>query len=207
MKRILDTVVAVVAIAVLLPLGAVIACLVVLRMGPPAIFIQERVGWHGRIFRLYKFRTMTDDCSPDGTPLPDGQRLRRLGSFLRRTSLDELPQFFNVLRGDMSLVGPRPLLPEYLPLYTERQAHRHDVRPGITGLAQVTGRNALSWEDRLELDARYVDEHSLHGDLRILAKTVVVVFRRNNVSHADSSTMPKFEGTRTKDRGTTCDSR
>ncbi|MHB1341238.1 MAG: sugar transferase [Coriobacteriia bacterium] len=203
----LDLAVALIALVVLLPLGALLVCLVTVSMGPPAIFVQERAGLGGRIFRLYKFRTMTDDRDASGTPLPDGQRLTRIGAFLRRTSLDELPQFFNVLRGDMSLVGPRPLLPEYLPLYTERQGRRHDVRPGITGLAQVTGRNALSWEDRLELDARYVDEHSLLGDLKILVGTVAVVFRRDNVSHAGSSTMPKFEGTRTKDCGTTCDSR
>jgi lipopolysaccharide/colanic/teichoic acid biosynthesis glycosyltransferase len=160
------------------------------------LFAQRRPGLHGRPFTLYKFRTMRTADSR-GEPLPDELRLTNFGRFLRRTSLDELPELFNVLTGDMSLVGPRPLLMEYLPLYTARQARRHEVRPGITGWAQVNGRNAISWDQKFEYDTWYVDNHSFLLDLRILAMTVVQVFRRQGISHGEHATMPKFTGSST----------
>ena len=165
---------------------AVIAGLVRRSMGRPVFFRQVRPGRGGRPFTLVKFRTMR---AGDG---PDSERVTRLGRFLRRTSLDELPELWNVLRGDMSLVGPRPLLVEYLDRYTPREARRHDVRPGLTGLAQVAGRNAVSWDDRVELDVRYVETHSLGLDLRILGRTVLVVLRREGISAEGHATMPEL---------------
>ncbi len=164
------------------------------RMGPPALFSQLRAGLGGRPFRLYKFRSMTDARDGDGSPLPDADRLTPLGVFLRRTSLDELPQLWNVLCGAMSLVGPRPLLLEYVPLYDERQRKRLSVRPGITGWAQINGRNALTWEEKFELDVWYVEHRSLWLDLEILAATAWKVLRREGISAPGAATMPPFRG-------------
>jgi lipopolysaccharide/colanic/teichoic acid biosynthesis glycosyltransferase len=195
-KRAFDVVATSLALIVLAPLMLALAGLVLLKLGRPVLFAQRRPGLHGRPFTLYKFRTMRNADSR-GEPLPDELRLTNFGRFLRRTSLDELPELFNVLTGDMSLVGPRPLLMEYLPLYTARQARRHEVRPGITGWAQVNGRNAISWDQKFEYDTWYVDNHSFLMDLRILAMTVVQVFRRQGISHGDHATMPKFTGSST----------
>jgi lipopolysaccharide/colanic/teichoic acid biosynthesis glycosyltransferase len=195
-KRAFDVVATSLALVVLAPLMLAVAGLVLLKLGRPVLFAQRRPGLHGRPFTLYKFRTMRTADSR-GEPLPDELRLTNFGRFLRRTSLDELPELFNVLTGDMSLVGPRPLLMEYLPLYTARQARRHEVRPGITGWAQVNGRNAISWDQKFEYDTWYVDNHSFLLDLRILAMTVVEVFRRQGISHGEHATMPKFTGSST----------
>jgi lipopolysaccharide/colanic/teichoic acid biosynthesis glycosyltransferase len=162
--------------------------------GHPVFFRQMRPGLHGAPFELVKFRTMRNAADANGHPLPDGERLSPLGRFLRRTSLDELPEFWNVLKGDMSLVGPRPLLMEYLPLYTPAQARRHEVRPGITGWAQVQGRNALSWEDKFRLDVWYVDHQSFTLDLRVMFRTVVKVLSREGVNADGHATMPAFGG-------------
>lgn len=164
------------------PLLAVLACLVWMRHGWPIIFCQDRAGFEGKPFRLYKFRTMTDECDSRGQLLPDGQRLTPLGRILRNTSMDELPELFNVLKGDMSLVGPRPLFLRYLPYYSEREAGRHDVKPGITGWAQIHGRNYLPWEKRLALDVWYVENRSLWLDIKILFQTVIKVLAREGVS-------------------------
>lgn len=173
---------------------AVIAAVIRVRMGGPVLFSQERPGLHGRSFRLYKFRTMLDATGPDGEPLPDAERLTVVGHLLRSTSLDELPEFYNVLRGDMSLVGPRPLLVEYLERYTPEQARRHEVRPGITGLAQVQGRNAISWDRKLALDVWYVDHWTLWLDVRILLRTLLQVSRRHGITQRGSATAEKFHG-------------
>jgi len=193
-KRAFDVVVAGVGLALLSPVLAVIALLVRVRMGRPVLFSQRRPGLHGELFTLRKFRTMTDERGPAGELLPDDQRLTRIGCFLRSSSLDELPELWNVLVGDMSLVGPRPLLPEYLELYSSEQARRHDVRPGITGLAQVEGRNAASWEERLALDVWYVDHHTLWLDLKILARTVLTVLTRQGISEPGHATKDRFRG-------------
>lgn len=200
MKRLIDILSSAFLLVVLAPLIIVTAIVVWSTLGRPVLFRQIRPGLHGRPFRLYKFRTMTDARAPDGEPLPDEQRLTRAGKFLRRASLDELPQLINVLKGDMSLVGPRPLLMEYLPLYSPRQAKRHDVRPGITGWAQVKGRNALTWEERLELDAWYVEHASLALDLKILLLTVRQAMSGHGVSAEGHATMPKFTGSGTGPR-------
>jgi lipopolysaccharide/colanic/teichoic acid biosynthesis glycosyltransferase len=194
-KRLLDGLAAVLALACLGPLLLVLALLVRRKLGSPALFWQERPGRHGRPFMMVKFRTMTDAQGPDGAMLPDSLRLTPFGRFLRSTSLDELPELWNVLKGDMSLVGPRPLLMEYLPLYNVEQARRHEVRPGITGWAQVNGRNAISWEDKFKLDVWYVDNRSLWLDTRILWLTVKKVLGREGVSAAGEATMSKFTGT------------
>lgn len=194
LKRAFDIVVAAALLVVLAPLMAMIALAVRIGLGQPVIFVQESPGKGGRVFRLYKFRTMRDARGPDGTPLPDAERLTGLGRFLRASSLDELPELWNVLRGDMSLVGPRPLLVEYLDRYSPRQARRHEVRPGITGLAQVSGRNALGWDERLELDVRYVDERTFWLDLRILLLTLGTVVRREGIASDGHATMPEFTG-------------
>lgn len=166
------------------------------KLGSPVLFRQVRPGLHGRPFMMVKFRTMTDERGADGELLPDAQRLTSFGRFLRATSLDELPELWNVLRGEMSLVGPRPLLMEYLPLYSPEQARRHEVCPGITGWAQVNGRNALSWEERFKLDVWYVDHRSLWLDLRILWLTVRKVIVREGISAQGEATMPKFTGSK-----------
>lgn len=195
-KRALDFTAAALALAALSPLLLLLAFVTLATLGPPVLFRQQRPGRHGRPFTILKFRTMRQARDERGQPLPDAQRLTRAGRLLRRWSLDELPELINVLRGDMSLVGPRPLLLEYLPLYTPEQARRHEARPGLTGLAQVEGRNALSWEERFALDVWYVDHRSLRLDLGILARTVGLVLSGRAVSHAGHATMPPFRGTR-----------
>lgn len=196
LKRLLDCLVSGVALVLLAPVLLWVAGLIFWRMGSPVLFSQERPGLKGRPFRVYKFRTMSDARDAQGQCLPDAQRLTALGSLLRRLSVDELPQLFNVLKGDMSLVGPRPLLMAYLPLYNATQARRHDVRPGITGWAQVKGRNAISWEEKFALDVWYVDHASLWLDVRILWMTVHKVLLRDGISAKGEATMPKFEGDR-----------
>ena len=193
-KRAFDLAVAALLLAALAPLMLVVALLIRWRMGSPVLFRQARPGLGGRPFVLYKFRTMREATDRHGQPLPDGERLTPLGAAIRRTSLDELPQLYNVLRGDMSLVGPRPLLTEYLPLYSERQARRHDVRPGITGWAQVNGRNATSWPERFELDVWYVEHRSFGLDLKILWLTLAKVLSGADVSQPGRATMEKFRG-------------
>lgn len=195
LKRTFDLLVALMLVLVLSPVMLAVALLVVLRMGRPALFRQQRPGWHGRPFELMKFRTMGEGVGPDGNPLPDEVRLTPFGATLRRFSLDELPQLFNVLKGEMSLVGPRPLLMEYLPLYTAEQMRRHEVRPGITGWCQVKGRNALSWEEKFALDVWYVDHRSFWLDLKILAMTVDRVFSGSGVSKEGFATTERFRGT------------
>jgi len=172
----------------------VIAVLTRLALGSPVLFPSERPGLHGKVFTMYKFRTMTDRVDEGGSTLPDEERLTRFGRFLRSTSLDELPELFNVLKGDMSLVGPRPLLPEYLDRYDTDQARRHEVRPGLTGFAQVRGRNAMAWKERLSLDVWYVDNRSMALDLKILAATLARVVSRAGVSAPGHATMPEFRG-------------
>ena len=194
MKRWIDVAVAVSVLAAGAPVLAATAMAVWADVGRPLLFRQRRVGLGGRVFELVKFRTMKDAVDRDGRPLPDGERLTAVGRFLRAASLDELPQLVNVLRGDMSLVGPRPLLVEYLARYSPTQARRHEVKPGITGLAQVEGRNGLSWPEKLALDVFYVDHHSVALDLKILARTVVTVLRRDGISAAGAATMPVFQG-------------
>jgi lipopolysaccharide/colanic/teichoic acid biosynthesis glycosyltransferase len=193
-KRALDVIGATVGLVVLSPLLLAIALAVRLVDGSPVLFRQARPGRFGVPFELCKFRTMTNGRGPDGALLPDADRLTRLGRFLRRTSLDELPELFNVMRGDLSLVGPRPLLMDYLPLYSPEQARRHDVRPGITGWAQVNGRNAQTWSERFALDLWYVDHASLRLDLEILRKTVAIVVRGKGVSEAGHATRDNFRG-------------
>lgn len=191
MKRIFDFTAAAIALLVLFFPMLLLALVVRFNMGSPILFRQSRPGLHGRSFDLYKFRSMRDPIV-GGTS--DGERLTSFGRWLRATSLDELPELWNVLRGDMSLVGPRPLLPEYLPLYSARQARRHEVRPGITGWAQVNGRNALSWEERFELDVWYVEHRTLWLDIKILALTVGAVLTRRGINAAGEATMTKFTG-------------
>jgi lipopolysaccharide/colanic/teichoic acid biosynthesis glycosyltransferase len=195
LKRLLDVCLAAAAFVLLLPVLLLIAAAVRLRLGSPIVFAQKRPGLGGRPFKLVKFRTMTDKRDSSGVLLTDAERLTRFGRFLRHTSLDELPELWNVVCGDMSLVGPRPLLMEYLPLYSQRQARRHEVRPGLTGWAQVNGRNAISWEEKFELDVWYVENRSLWLDLRILVMTVGAVFGSRGISAAGAATMPRFTGT------------
>jgi len=192
-KRGLDVAASGILLIVTLPVQAAVAAIVAVRMGRPVLFRQPRPGLHGKVFTLLKFRTMLSEDPARGL-ITDEQRLTRLGRTLRATSLDELPSLWNVVRGDMSVVGPRPLLVEYLPLYNAKQARRHEVRPGVTGLAQVSGRNALSWEDKFELDVRYVDELSPALDARILLDTVRAVFVREGISAEGQATMTRFEG-------------
>ncbi|MFM2416245.1 MAG: hypothetical protein RL385_968 [Pseudomonadota bacterium] len=194
-KRIADVVGSGIALVVLAPVMAGISLMVRTNLGTPVLFRQERPGLGGRPFRMAKFRTMREACDSQGNSLPDEARLTRFGQVLRATSLDELPELWNVLRGDMSLVGPRPLLMEYLPRYNARQARRHDVRPGITGWAQINGRNTLSWDEKFELDLWYVENQSLSLDLKILARTVWTVIRRKGISAEGEVTMPRFMGT------------
>ena len=193
-KRLFDIVVSAAALVLLLPLFVLLSLLIVVPMGLPILFVQERPGRSGRIFRLCKFRTMRSGTASEVDPETDSRRLTSLGSFMRRASLDELPELWNVLRGDMSLVGPRPLLVEDLPLYSKEQARRHEVRPGMTGWAQVHGRNAIPWERRFALDVWYVDHHSMWLDVRILAMTVLQLFRVRQVSAEGHATQGKFQG-------------
>lgn len=193
-KRLFDFTVSAVLLLLLAPVIVLLALQVGSKLGTPVIFRQTRPGRHGKPFRMVKFRTMTDARGPDGKLLPDAVRLTPFGRWLRSSSLDELPELWNVLKGEMSLVGPRPLLMEYLPLYTAEQARRHEVRPGITGWAQVNGRNALSWEEKFRLDVWYVDNRSLWLDIRILWLTLRKVLLREGISAAGEATMPKFTG-------------
>ena len=195
-KRAFDIVVAGMLLILTLPLLVVVATAVRIFLGAPVVFRQQRPGRHGEPFDMMKFRSMTNARDANGALLPDAQRLTPFGLWLRRTSIDELPELWCVLRGDMSLVGPRPLLMEYLPLYSAEQAKRHAMRPGITGWAQVNGRNALSWEEKFELDIWYVEHQSLALDLRILLMTLGALVRRDDVSAPGEATMPKFTGTR-----------
>lgn len=198
LKRIFDFTFALIVVTLVSPLILLTAIAVAGSMGSPVLFRQLRPGLHGRSFEVLKFRTMAEAVGLDGQPLPDEQRLTKLGAFLRRFSLDELPQLFNVLKGDMSLVGPRPLLMEYLPLYNAQQMRRHEVRPGITGWTQVNGRNALSWEDKFALDVWYVDHRSFWLDMKILAMTAGRVFSGSGVSKEGFATTEKFHGTADK---------
>lgn len=194
-KKTIDRAVAATALVVTAPVFLAAAATVRVTMGKPVLFSQVRPGYKGKPIRIYKMRSMTDERDAAGNLKPDAERLTRVGKFLRAWSIDELPQLFNVLKGDMSLVGPRPLLTQYLPLYTPEQMRRHDVLPGITGWAQVHGRNKLTWEEKFELDLYYVDNWSLGLDLRILIDTFRTVLR-GEVSHAGHATMPFFEGTK-----------
>jgi sugar transferase EpsL len=195
LKSFFDFMVTLPALLFLLPLLALIALLVRLKLGAPVLFRQQRPGLHGEPFTLYKFRTMTDARDAEGNLLPDAERLTPFGRFLRSTSLDELPELWNVLKGEMSLVGPRPLRMEYLPLYTSEQARRHDVKPGITGWAQVRGRNKLSWEEKFALDVWYVENQSFFLDVKILFLTAKQVLKREGISAEGHATMSRFEGT------------
>ena len=196
MKRLIDIMVALLALLVLLLPLILLACLVACKIGRPIYFSQSRPGLYGKPFCMIKFRTMNNELDSDGHLLPDAQRLSGFGRFLRASSLDELPELWNVLKGDMSLVGPRPLLMEYLPLYTEEQARRHDVRPGITGWAQINGRNAISWEEKFKLDVWYVDNQSFFLDVKILALTILKVIKRDGISAQGEVTMTKFTGSK-----------
>lgn len=194
MKRVFDLLCSAIGLVILAVPMALLAWQVRRKLGSPVLFTQVRPGLHGQPFRMVKFRTMTNALDLSGALLPDQQRLTPFGRFLRSSSLDELPELWNVLRGQMSLVGPRPLLMEYLPLYTPEQARRHEVRPGITGWAQVNGRNAIGWADKFALDVWYVEHRSLWLDVRILCLTVRKVFERDGINAAGEATMPKFEG-------------
>lgn len=194
MKHFTDFTAAFLALLVLSPLLLILMVLVRLKLGSPIFFTQVRPGLHGKPFKMIKFRTMTDARDADGNLLPDNIRLTAFGRFLRSTSLDELPELWNVLKGDMSLVGPRPLLMEYLPRYTPEQARRHEARPGITGWAQINGRNAISWEEKFKLDVWYVDNQTFWLDLKILVLTIKKVFVREGISAEGEATMPKFTG-------------
>lgn len=195
-KRVFDFFGALAALVILSPLLVVIAFAVAIFLGRPVLFVQERPGMNGKPFRMYKFRTMMDAYDDKGVLLSDELRLTRFGKLLRSTSLDELPELWNVLKGEMSLVGPRPLLMEYLPLYSKEQYRRHEVRPGVTGWAQVNGRNAISWEDRFRLDVWYVDNCSLKLDIKILFLTVKKVLVRDGISGAGEATMSRFTGSK-----------
>lgn len=194
MKRLFDLAVAGVGLTLLAPIILVTALLIRVKLGSPVVFKQERPGLHGKTFTVYKFRTMTDECDDNGELLPDQQRLTRFGKLLRKFSLDEFPQLLNVVKGDMSLIGPRPLLVEYLPLYSKEQNKRHNVRPGITGWAQVNGRNAITWEERFRLDVWYVENQSFCLDMKIMLMTLKKVIISEGVSHQDHVTMPDFTG-------------
>ncbi len=198
-KRTLDVIISLMAVILLSPLYLATAILVRRRLGSPVIFRQQRPGLHGKIFSLYKFRSMTDERDENGELLPDEVRLTSFGKKLRAASLDELPEFFNILKGDMSFVGPRPLLVQYLPLYNEEQRHRHDVLPGLTGLAQVNGRNAITWEKKFEYDVEYARNVSFLLDLKIIFLTVCKVLMREGISSATSATMEPFTGSAGKD--------
>lgn len=193
-KRPQDFCCALAAMIVLSPIIGVTALLVKLKLGSPVLFKQERPGLDGKIFTLYKFRTMTDKKDADGKLLPDEERLTTFGKMLRSISLDELPELINILNGDMSVVGPRPLLVRYLPLYNEHQARRHEVRPGFTGYAQVHGRNAISWEEKFNLDVEYVDQITFFGDWKIIIQTVKTVLKREGINSETAATMEEFKG-------------
>ncbi|MFW3505751.1 sugar transferase [Aerococcus viridans] len=193
-KRLLDSILTLIGLIVLSPILIIVAILVRVKLGGPVLFTQDRVGKNSEIFKLYKFRTMTSEVDSEGKLLPDEVRLTKFGKTLRSTSLDELPELWNIIKGDMSIVGPRPLLVSYIPLYSEFQARRHEVRPGLTGLAQVNGRNAISWPKRFEFDVEYVDTVSFWLDVKILFQTVGKVFKKEGISSDSSQTMEPFRG-------------
>ncbi|MFD4932111.1 sugar transferase [Peribacillus butanolivorans] len=194
-KRSMDCILSLIAIVILSPLLLVVALLVRVKLGSPVLFKQKRPGLNENIFMMYKFRTMTDERDENGELLPDNIRLTKFGRFLRSTSLDELPELFNIIKGDMSIVGPRPLLVQYLPLYNKHQKRRHEVRPGLSGLAQVNGRNAISWEDKFHLDVEYVNHVSFTGDWKIIFLTIKKVFVREGINSETAATMEPFKGT------------
>ncbi|NRD76343.1 sugar transferase [Bacillus sp. BRMEA1] len=199
MKRMIDVLISFILLFIFSPVILLIGIMVKYKLGSPVIFKQKRPGLYGKPFYLYKFRSMTDQRDKKGELLPDYQRLTPFGSFLRQHSLDELPQLVNVLKGDLSLVGPRPLLMDYLSLYTEEQAKRHLVRPGITGWAQVNGRNKITWEEKFELDVWYVNHHNLLLDIRIILLTIGKVFHSNDVNQTEYETVSRFTGTKAKE--------
>lgn len=200
MKRLIDIIVSLAGIILLSPLFLVLAVLIRVKLGSPIIFKQKRPGMKEKIFTLYKFRTMTDQKDKQGLLLPDAVRLTKFGKTLRATSLDELPELFNILGGSMSLVGPRPLLVEYLPLYNDGQKRRHEVRPGLTGLAQISGRNAISWEEKFDKDVEYVDHICFTGDLKIVFATIIKVLSREGIHSDTSVTMERFTGSTNEDK-------
>ncbi|HEM5984827.1 TPA: sugar transferase [Streptococcus suis] len=193
-KRLLDILLSLFAIILLFPIILIVSIFVYFKLGSPVLFKQKRPGKDEKIFKMYKFRTMTDEKDEKGELLPDSVRLTAFGKWLRSTSLDELPELFNILKGDMSIVGPRPLLSKYLPLYSEEQARRHEVRPGLTGYVQANGRNSLSWHEKFSMDVEYVDNISFKGDAKIIFQTVIAVFKRSGISSAESVTMEEFKG-------------
>lgn len=193
-KRVLDFTLSLIALIILSPIYLVLAILVRIKLGSPIIFKQERPGLNEKIFTLYKFRTMTDEKDENGNLLPDEVRLTKFGKFLRSTSLDELPELINIIKGDMSIVGPRPLLVEYLPLYNEKQKCRHNVRPGLTGYAQISGRNSISWEEKFNDDLMYIENITFMEDLKIILKTALKVIKREGISQEGNATMEKFTG-------------
>lgn len=193
-KRLLDIILSFIALIVLSPVFLIIYIIVRIKLGSPVLFKQDRPGLNEKIFTMYKFRTMTDKRDKSGKLLPDRVRLTKFGKFLRSTSIDELPELFNVLKGDMSLIGPRPLLVQYLSLYSDHQKRRHEVRPGISGLAQINGRNAISWEDKFNLDIEYVDNISFIGDMKIILLTIKKVFIREGINSESAATMEPFYG-------------
>lgn len=199
MKRLLDIIIASIALILLSPLYAFVAYKVRKNLGSPVLFRQVRPGLHGKPFEMIKFRTMKDAVDEQGNPLPDSERLTPFGQMLRSTSLDEMPELWNVIKGDMSIVGPRPLLMEYLPLYSPEQAKRHDVRPGMTGHAQVNGRNAIGWEEKFKLDTWYVENQSIWLDFKIMFKTVHKVLAKDDISAEGEATMTRFTGSQHKD--------
>ena len=197
-KRLLDIILSLLAIIIILPIFLIIGIFVLIFIGRSSLFRQKRPGKNEKIFTMYKFRTMTNKKDKDGNLLPDELRLTKLGKFLRKTSLDEIPEFINILKGDMSFVGPRPLLVEYLPYYTEEEHHRHDVRPGLTGLAQVSGRNLLNWDDRFKKDIEYVNNVTFMNDFKIVFKTISIVLKREGISDKKTATMTSLIDERKK---------
>lgn len=198
-KRPMDFMLSLIAIIMLSPVFLIVAFLVKTKLGSPVLFKQERPGLNGTIFKMYKFRTMTDEKNENGELLPDSVRLTKFGKFLRSTSLDELPGLFNIFKGDMSIIGPRPLLVQYLPLYNEHQKRRHEVRPGLSGLAQVNGRNAISWEEKFNYDVEYVDNVSFTTDWKIILLTIKKVFIREGINSETAATMEYFEGSKVRE--------
>ncbi|MDF2538637.1 MAG: sugar transferase [Herbinix sp.] len=203
-KRPMDVIIALIAILLLSPAFIATAVLILIKMGPPILFRQRRPGLNGDLFTLYKFRTMTNQRNQKGQLLPDKNRLLPFGSVLRAKSLDELPELFNVLKGDMSIVGPRPLLAKYLPLYNDQQKYRHKVRPGITGLAQVNGRNTISWEDKFKLDCEYIRNISFIGDIKIIIVTLFKVLKQEGIHSHNSATMEEFKGNASEETTKNC---
>lgn len=197
-KRFLDFILSLLALILLSPVMLIIAILVRIKLGSPVIFKQQRPGKGEKIFTLYKFRTMTDKKDENGNFLPDSERLTKFGRLLRSTSLDELPELVNIIKGDMTIVGPRPLLVEYLQLYNEKQKHRHDVRPGLTGLAQVSGRNLLTWEEKFDNDLKYIENITFKNDVKIIFLTIEKIFKREGISQVGNDTMKRFEGNKEK---------